>query len=444
MLKFFKSLYLTQRLFLILLGFVLAFILANFIEPLFILVKYLFLLYFLAIIADMFLLYLVKNGIRANRLLPEKFSNGDDNPVHITFENLYNFHVSLSVIDEIPIQFQIRNFLFKVKLKKGECKEYTYQIHPTKRGVYKFGKLNVYAESILGLVKKRYIFEEGKDIAVYPSFLQLQKYDLLAFTNRLHEYGVKKIRKVGNTMEFEQIRDYVYGDDIRNINWKATAKRNQLMINQFQDERSQPVYSVIDKGRVMLMPFNGLSLLDYSINASLVISNVALQKNDKAGLFTFSRKIENKIVAERRKSQMELILNTLYNIRTDFAESDFGRLYGNIKRTINQRSLILLFTNFENMDSMQRQLPYLKAIANNHLLIVIFFKNVELKKLIHQPAKNTREIYQKVIAEKFAFDKELIVKELKKNGIQSILTEPEKLTINTINKYLELKARGTI
>lgn len=444
MLKFFKSLYLTQRLFLILLGFVLAFILANFIEPLFILVKYLFLLYFLAIIADMFLLYLVKNGIRANRLLPEKFSNGDDNPVHITFENLYNFHVSLSVIDEIPIQFQIRNFLFKVKLKKGECKEYTYQIHPTKRGVYKFGKLNVYAESILGLVKKRYIFEEGKDIAVYPSFLQLQKYDLLAFTNRLHEYGVKKIRKVGNTMEFEQIRDYVYGDDIRNINWKATAKRNQLMINQFQDERSQPVYSVIDKGRVMLMPFNGLSLLDYSINASLVISNVALQKNDKAGLFTFSRKIENKIVAERRKSQMELILNTLYNIRTDFAESDFGRLYGNIKRTINQRSLILLFTNFENMDSMQRQLPYLKAIAKNHLLIVIFFKNVELKKLINQPVKNTREIYQKVIAEKFAFDKELIVKELKKNGIQSILTEPEKLTINTINKYLELKARGTI
>ncbi|TWP23789.1 DUF58 domain-containing protein [Apibacter muscae] len=444
MLKFFKSLYLTQRLFLILLGFVLAFILANFIEPLFILVKYLFLLYFLAIIADMFLLYLVKNGIRANRLLPEKFSNGDDNPVHITFENLYNFHVSLSVIDEIPIQFQIRNFLFKVKLKKGECKEYTYQIHPTKRGVYKFGKLNVYAESILGLVKKRYIFEEGKDIAVYPSFLQLQKYDLLAFTNRLHEYGVKKIRKVGNTMEFEQIRDYVYGDDIRNINWKATAKRNQLMINQFQDERSQPVYSVIDKGRVMLMPFNGLSLLDYSINASLVISNVALQKNDKAGLFTFSRKIENKIIAERRKSQMELILNTLYNIRTDFAESDFGRLYGNIKRTINQRSLILLFTNFENMDSMQRQLPYLKAIAKNHLLIVIFFKNVELKKLINQPVKNTREIYQKVIAEKFAFDKELIVKELKKNGIQSILTEPEKLTINTINKYLELKARGTI
>lgn len=444
MLKFFKSLYLTQRLFLILLGFVLAFILANFIEPLFILVKYLFLLYFLTIITDVFLLYLVKNGIRANRLLPEKFSNGDDNPVHITFENLYNFHVSLSVIDEIPIQFQIRNFLFKVKLKKGECKEYTYQIHPTKRGVYKFGKLNVYAESILGLVKKRYIFEEGKDIAVYPSFLQLQKYDLLAFTNHLHEYGVKKIRKVGNTMEFEQIRDYVYGDDIRNINWKATAKRNQLMINQFQDERSQPVYSVIDKGRVMLMPFNGLSLLDYSINASLVISNVALQKNDKAGLFTFSRKIENKIVAERRKSQMELILNTLYNIRTDFAESDFGRLYGNIKRTINQRSLILLFTNFENMDSMQRQLPYLKAIAKNHLLIVIFFKNVELKKLINQPVKNTREIYQKVIAEKFAFDKELIVKELKKNGIQSILTEPEKLTINTINKYLELKARGTI
>ncbi len=245
-------------------------------------------------------------------------------------------------------------------------------------------------------------------------------------------------------MEFEQIKDYVQGDDLRNINWKATAKSNKLMVNQYQDERSQPVYSVIDKGRVMKLPFEGLSLLDYAINAALVISNVALKKQDKAGIFSFSRKVENKVVAERRPSQMNSILETLYNVSTDFAESDFSRLYIDIKRNLNQRSLLLLYTNFETLDALHRQLPYLKAIAKNHLLVVIFFENTELQKLTQKSAVNTFEIFEKTIAEKFIYEKKLIVNELQKHGIQSILTAPEQLTINTINKYLEIKARGML
>jgi uncharacterized protein (DUF58 family) len=402
-----------------------------------------FLLFVLAAVTDGLLLYLT-NGVKAERLLPEKFSNGDDNPIHFTFENRYAFPLKISVIDEIPFQFQIRNFLFKVKLNLGEIKDYIYNIRPTQRGVYQFGRLNVYAESFLGLIRRRFIFAENKDIAVFPSFLQLQKYDLRVFRHNLQEYGLKKIRRIGHTMEFEQIRGYVQGDDIRNLNWKATAKRSKLMVNQYQDERSQTIYSVIDKGRVMQLPFDGLPLLDYAINASLVISSTALKKSDKAGLFTFSRKVENRIVAERRKSQMQLILETLYSIKTDFAESNFGRLYADIRRNINQRSLLFLYTNFENLDSLNRQLPYLTAIAKSHLLIVIFFKNIELKKLIEQKANTTRDIYHKVIAEKFDFDKKLIVNELQRHGIQTILTEPENLTINTINKYLELKARGMI
>jgi uncharacterized protein (DUF58 family) len=194
----------------------------------------------------------------------------------------------------------------------------------------------------------------------------------------------------------------------------------------------------------MKMPFNGLSLLDYAVNSSLVMSNIALQKNDKAGLFTFSRKVENRVLPKRGNTHMRTIIETLYKIKTDFVESDFERLYADIRRNISQRSLLLLFTNFENLDSMQRQLPYLKAIAKNHLLVVIIFKNVELRKLIDRKASSTREIYRKVIAEKFDFDKNLIVNELKHYGLQIILTEPENLTINAINKYLELKAKGAV
>ncbi|MDR1543416.1 MAG: DUF58 domain-containing protein [Prevotellaceae bacterium] len=444
MIKFIKSLYFPTRFFLILLGFVFIFVVSQFVTPLFVLLKFAFGGFLLLFLFDVILLYKNKNGIIAEQLLPEKFSNGDNNPVHISFNNLYAFPLKINAIDEIPHQFQIRDFHFSVKLKSGEEKDYVYNIRPTKRGVYQFGNLNVYAETFLGLMCRKYVFSEGKDIAVYPSFLQLHKYDFLAIHSHLTDYGVKKIRRLGQTMEFEQIKDYVSGDDIRNINWKATAKRGKLMVNQYQDERAQHIFCVIDKGRVMKMPFNELSLLDYSVNSALVMSNVALQKNDKAGLFTFSRKVENRVLPKRSNAQMQTILETLYKIETDFAESDFERLYADIRRNIAQRSLLLLFTNFENINSMQRQLPYLKAVAKNHLLVVIIFKNVELHKLIYGKAVSTREIYHKVIAEKFNFDKKLIVNELNRYGIQTILTEPENLTINTINKYLELKAKGAV
>ena len=176
------------------------------------------------------------------------------------------------------------------------------------------------------------------------------------------------------------------------------------MINQYTDEKSQLVYSVIDQGRVMKMPFNGLSLLDYAINSTLALSNVILKKQDKAGMFTFSKKVQNVVVAERRTSQMNYIMETLYNIKTDFFESDYSRLYSDIKRTITNRSLLLLYTNFETLDGLNRQLPYLKGIAKNHVLVIVFFKNTELSSVIKREAQNIREVYDKVAAEKFMFE----------------------------------------
>jgi uncharacterized protein (DUF58 family) len=148
--------------------------------------------------------------------------------------------------------------------------------------------------------------------------------------------------------------------------------------------------------------------------------------------------------ADRQARQMENIQELLYNQKTDFLESDFEILSSTILTKINHRSLILLYTNFESLNALQRQLAYLKRLSQSHLLIVIFFINTELFALIDKPAENVEDIYHKTIAEKFAFEKRLIVKELARYSIQSILTTPQNLSVNTINKYLELKARGLI
>lgn len=442
--KLFKPFYIQPRFFYSGLAIVALFVFSYFMPQLFGIAQLCILVILFLFLLDMLVVFIGKNKIEAQRIVPDKFSNGDINPITIKITNNYLMVMHCTIIDEIPEQFQMRDFELHSTLKPKKTEKIQYTLKPKERGEYHFGNLNIYISSRLGLVAKRYTFDSNVMVPTYPSFKQLKTFELLNINQSLQDYGVKKIRRIGHTMEFEQIKDYVLGDDLRTINWKATAKKNSLMVNQHQDEKSQPIYSVIDKGRLMKMPFNGLSLLDYAINASLVISSIALKKHDKAGMLSFSKHVDNMVVAQRRNSQMQLILDALYNVKTDYFESDFSRLYAHLKRHITQRSLLLLYTNFETLDGLKRQLPYLKALAKNHLLVLVFFKNTELHQLIDQKSETIQQVYDKVIAEKFEFEKRLIVNELKKYGIYSILTTPENLTIDTINKYLEIKARGLL
>ena len=169
-----------------------------------------------------------------------------------------------------------------------------------------------------------------------------------------------------------------------------------------------------------------------------------LRKHDKVGILSFSKQIETFLPAVNKITYLNRILESLYNIDTQFTDSDYSLLYAQLKQKVTHRSLILLYTNFEHLTALKRQMAYLQAISKKHMLVVIFFENTKLKNIIRERAEDIQSIYHKTIAEKFAFEKRLMVKELQKHGIQSILTPPEKLTINTINKYLEIKARGLL
>jgi uncharacterized protein (DUF58 family) len=395
-------------------------------------------------ILDIVLLYRTRNGIFARRHAPERLSNNDENELGIYIENRHPFNINAGIIDEIPFQFQKRDVWFRASLNPGQTKLINYELRPVKRGEYDFGDIKVYVRSPLGLISRRYTFAQAEVLPVYPSFLQMRKYELMAISNRLNEFGIKKIRRLGHSLEFDQVKNYVPGDDYRAINWKATARAGNLMTNSYTDEKSQHVYCVIDKSRVMKMPFNGLCLLDYAINATLVLLNVALLKQDKAGLITLSDKKGAVIPADRRPTQLNKILEVLHKEKTRYLETNLELLYTTIRSVIKQRSLVVFFTNYESLSALQRQLPYLKRIAQFHLLLVVFFENTELRALSEEPATDVEGIYIKTIAEKFAYDKKLIVKELAKHGIQSILSAPENLNVNTINKYLELKAKQKI
>lgn len=441
--QFFKSLYIRNLFFFSILGLAGLFTISFFVKVLFLPAQILFWILIGACIWDLLVLYTGKNRVTIARNYPEKMSNGDENEFEIQLSSSYPIRVHARILEEFPIQLQVREQQYQLVLHPHRVQQVNFKVRPTSRGIHQFNRLHVLIHN-LGFFERKFTLDQVHNIACYPSFIQLRKYQLLATTNRLVEMGVKRIRKIGATMEFDHIRDYVRGDDYRHLNWKATAKHKKLLVNQYQEEKSQPIYSLIDVGRVMRMPFQGLTLLDYAINASLVLSNAAMLKDDRAGMLTFSKTIANHIAAEKRNNQMLRIADTLYQIKTDFEETDFENLYAFCRKHINKRALLMIYSNFETMDALKRQLMSLKMLAKTHVVVVVVFQNTELLSLARTAGKQVLDIYNQIIAEKFIYEKGLIIQELNRHGIQTIYTAPEHLTINAINKYLEIKARGII
>ncbi len=441
--RYIGDLFLSRRWFLLLGGCVVLFYVAFFVKFLFLPAVAITGFILLLSLLEYILLFFARGELRATRAMSPRFSIGDENGVTVTITNSFPFKISAVLIDELPFQFQERNFNKSITVGYKSETRIAYTLKPVSRGEFAFGYVIVFASSPIGLIRRRFKIAEPTVAKVYPAYQQLRKYQLLAISD-ITLTGVKKVRRLGHSLEFEKIKDYVQGDDVRTINWKATARSSNLMVNTYTDARQQQIYCLVDKGRNMKMPFEGLTLLDHSINACLALLNVALMKQDKAGLITFAEKINDIVAADRRNDQLHRIIETLYKQHTQFKESDYEAVWTVVHRRITQRSLLLLFTNFETYSSLERQLPFLKKIAQRHLVCVIFFQNTLLKEIHETNPDNIEGIYIKTIADQFDLEKRLIVKELRRHGVLSILTTPQNLTVDVINKYLELKARQMV
>ena len=437
-----KSFYLRDRFFYALGVIALCFFLSYSMSSLFWLAVALSVLLLLVTITDIVLLYLRKNNFSADRIVAEVASLHHPFDVKLRVKNTSGNKLRALIIDELPYELEQRDFKMEAAISGKKLKKLSYQVNPLVRGEYNFGGLNVFGSTLIGLISKKESFSFSHSVAVMPSVIQMREQELLAMRNLNVGNGENKTRFLGKSYEFDQLKAYVQGDDPRNINWKATSKTRNLMVNHFEDERSQQVYSIIDKGRSMKMPFSGLTLFDYAINSTLAFSNIVLKKHDKARLISFSEKIDQLVSADWSPRQLMKIQFALYAERYHYTEHNYELLAIQLRKLIPNRSMIFLYTNFDTLEAVERCLPSLKIINRLHRLIVVFFKNTQLEELAESRAPDLLSIYHNAIARKFMSEKELISKELHKHGITSIITAPQDLSANTINKYLELKAVG--
>ncbi|MEM9525171.1 MAG: DUF58 domain-containing protein [Bacteroidota bacterium] len=396
-----------------------------------------------ALAYDIFQLYRVAGSVHASRQLPKVLSLSDEMPVRIQVKNDSQQPLLATLTDELPADLQIRDHRIDFPLAAGADRELRYPIQPMTRGEYAFGSINIFLRTNWRLAERRLEFPQQQAVPVYPSILQMQQFALKAKTTVPAE-GRRRLRRLAKSYEFDQIKEYVVGDDFRSINWKATGRHNTLMVNQYEDERAQRVFCCIDKGRTMLMPFNGLSLLDYAINATLALSNVILNRQDRAGLLTFSDKIGTVLPADSKPDHLRRILEALYRQQDRQKESNYDLLYYASRKLLGGRSLIILFTNFESNYALDRVLPGLRKISQSHQLVVVLFENTEIAELLLDTTDEVEDVYRKSTARRFLQQRELMAARLRQNGIKVVLTQPENLSGEVINKYLELKRRGLV
>jgi len=439
-----KSIYISRFFFVVLAGIVVLFIGSFAFEILFIVGQIALISLAVITLVDVMILYGSKKAIIGERILPTRMDMGDEHQVKIVLQNKTLQPYFIEVYDEPPVSMQARDLFFTKALGPKKEVVFTYLFTPKKRGSYEWGNLHVIIRSAISLVKRKLLIEQHSSVNVYPSVAQMKKYEFYVFNQQSQQKGIKKIRRLGHNNEFEQIKNYVQGDDIRTLNWKATSRKNELMVNQYQEERSQNIYSIIDKSRAMEHDFEEMSLLDYAINSTLVFTNIALRKGDKVGVFTYADKVGSKLAANSGANHLQKVMELLYNQKTHFKEADFGLLFQTIRQNIRSRSLIMLYTNFDTELGMRRALPLLKRIARNHLLVVVFFENTKLQEVVVDKPAGLRDVYVSAVAEDIINVKRRIAIELNRNGIHTVLTKPEDLNVQTINKYLEFKSRGMI
>ncbi|MEI6499461.1 MAG: DUF58 domain-containing protein [Armatimonadota bacterium] len=383
-------------------------------------------------------------SLEVQRDLDEKLSLGADNPVRLTVRSRSAAGALLQIKDDPPVAFSTPQRLHHLRLQPWEQATLTYHTRPTNRGRYSFGNLHVRGRSALGLSYWQRSFPAAQEVAVYPNLLEVSRYQYLARTDRLRQAGFRIVHRRGEGTEFESLRDHTPDDEYRSIDWKATARRHRPTSRQYEIERSQTVIIMIDAGRMMTAQIGDLSRLDYAINAALMLSYVASEKDDAVGLITFAEEVKGFVPPRKGRGQVGRITEALYDLQPALVEPDYAAAFGMLYGRARKRALVVCFTDLVDVDASRRLLGHLAALAPHHLPLLITLRDSTLEQAARQTPEDSFGVYQKAMAAEVLADREVALGVLRQRGVLVLDAAPEKLTVSAVNEYLNLKARGKL
>jgi uncharacterized protein (DUF58 family) len=382
--------------------------------------------------------------LRATRVAPERMSVLHEQRIALRIENSSRVPLNVRVRDSAPAGFIAEGDEPAGSVPAEGESRWEYSLKPHTRGRFTWGPIYLRYRSLLGLWERGKVEDTAAEARVYPDLSLLERYHLLARTDRLAAMGIRRVRVRGASTEFESLREYVSGDDVRQLDWKATARRARLIVRNQEAERNQTVLLLLDCGRLMNATENDVAKLDHAVNAALLLAHVALARGDRVGLCTFSGTVHAWLAPRGHLAQNRLIGETLFDLRGNFSESDHGRCLRFVTSRHPKRSLLIVLTDFVDATTSSEMVAHLQLSSRRHVVLFAALKDAFLERSAASQPRTEREGFRKAAAVDLLRERREVLERIRHAGAFVVDAEPGLITPPVINGYLEVMLGGLL
>jgi uncharacterized protein (DUF58 family) len=370
--------------------------------------------------------------------------------VGVELRNDGKISIRARIVDETPAQLcsEPPNLPFRVKPRSSA--EARYAVMPTERGDARLGRMFVRFQSPLGLAERWAVAETQQTIRVLPNLEQARRQTLYLIRSRQVELEKRRRRQRGIGREFDSLREYRQGDELRDISWTATARRRHLITRVFQMERSQNVWLVLDAGRLLRAQVRGpgdaprFSKLDYAVNAALSLAQVALYCGDRVGLLAYGRRVQQNLYPSRGAHHLRAIVESLAQVRAEAFESDHGRAVRASLNAQKRRSLVVWITDFAETATIPEVIEYAMHLVPRHLVVFAAMGQPDLRTLAETIPAVTADMYRHAAALEISQRRDILLRGLRQRGVLAFDVMPGMLASSLVTQYLNIKERSLL
>src|SRR5256712_1494646 len=384
-------------------------------------------------------------GVGIAREFGGRFAVGAETEVRIDIKNSTPRAVSIIVKDEYPPQMNLSGLReARVRVEAQRSAALIYGLTPPKRGRFEFGQIPVRFLSRLRLVWCETRVAGAKAVKVYPNMRRAREAELKALGARSLVASHRKTSWRGEGREFESLRDYVQGDEVRHIAWTATARRGRITTRQYQIERDQTILIALDAGRLMTARIETETKLDSAVHAALALMSAAARAGDNAGIIVFGRRIKTYLPPGRGRDQMDAALEALHAIEPEMIEPSYARAFEFIAANSKRRSLVVLLTDLVDEEGSRELLTSLRLLRPRHLPLVVTIADRDLKAVVREGPATARDLFTQSVAEEIIYYREAALRMVESQGGLALDVSAAALAPALLEKYLRVKERGLL
>jgi uncharacterized protein (DUF58 family) len=384
-------------------------------------------------------------GVELAREFEGRFAVGAATEVRVRVSNHTARAVLLKVKDEYPPLMKLDGLReARLRVEAQTSAALVYNLTPPKRGRFEFGHIAVRYLSRLGLVWVEAQLIGPVTVKVYPNMARAREVELKALGARSLVASHRKTSWRGEGREFESLRDYVRGDELRHVSWTATARRGKLVTRQYQIERDQTILIALDAGRLMTARIENETKLDSAVHATLALMSAAARGGDNAGLMVFSRRIKTYLPPQRGREHMEAALEALHAVEPEMVEPSYARAFEFIAANCKRRALVVVLTDLVDEEGSRDLLTSLRILRPRHLPLIVTIADRDLKAAVTDEPETTLDLFTQSVAEEIILQRETALRLVEAQGGLALDVTAAALAPSLLETYLRVKERGLL